>query len=86
MNLNTLAFIQNLNTPEIVMIGGVVLLFFGAKRMPELFRSLGKSVREFKQATAGIEEDIRSAMDVDVNTAGDAQRQRTSADAALKNR
>ena len=42
MNLNTLAFIQNLNTPEIVMIGGVILLFFGAKRMPELFRSFGK--------------------------------------------
>ena len=34
MNLHTFAFIQNLNTPEIVMIGGIVLLFFGAKRMP----------------------------------------------------
>ncbi|MBT4758048.1 MAG: twin-arginine translocase TatA/TatE family subunit [Opitutae bacterium] len=68
MNLNTLAFIQNLNTPEIVMIGGVILLFFGAKRMPELFRSFGKSVREFKKATSGIEDDIRSAMDVDVES------------------
>ena len=67
MNLNTLAFIQNLNTPEIVMIGAVVLLFFGAKRMPELFRSFGKSLREFKKATSGIEEDIRSAMDVDMD-------------------
>lgn len=68
MSLNTLAFIQNLNTPEIVIIGGVILLFFGAKRMPELFRSFGKSVREFKKATSGIEEDIRSAMDVDVES------------------
>jgi sec-independent protein translocase protein TatA len=68
MNLNTLAFIQNLNTPEIVMIGGVILLFFGAKRMPELFRSFGKSVREFKKVTSGIEDDIRSAMDVDVES------------------
>ena len=68
MILNTLAFIQNLNTPEIVMIGGVILLFFGAKRMPELFRSFGKSVREFKKATSGIEDDIRSAMDVDVES------------------
>ena len=67
MNLHTFAFIQNLNTPEIVMIGAVVLLFFGAKRMPELFRSFGKSVREFKKATSGIEEDIRSAMDVDID-------------------
>ncbi len=68
MDFNTFAFIQNLNTPEIVMIGAVVLLFFGAKRMPELFRSFGKSVREFKKATSGIEEDIRSAMDVDVES------------------
>ena len=68
MNLHTFAFIQNLNTPEIVMIGGVILLFFGAKRMPELFRSFGKSVREFKKATSGIEDDIRSAMDVDVES------------------
>jgi sec-independent protein translocase protein TatA len=68
MNLSTVAFIQNLNTPEIVMIGAVVLLFFGAKRMPELFRSFGKSVREFKKATAGIEDDIRTAMDVDVQS------------------
>jgi sec-independent protein translocase protein TatA len=85
MNMHTIAFIQNLNTPEIVMIGAVVLLFFGAKRMPELFRSLGKSVREFKQATAGIEEDIRSAMDVDVDTTAAAQRKRTAADSAPKN-
>lgn len=68
MNMTPIAFIQNLNTPEIVMIGGVVLLFFGAKRMPELFRSFGKSVREFKKATAGIEEDFRSAMDVDTES------------------
>jgi sec-independent protein translocase protein TatA len=63
------AFIQNLNTPEIVMIGAVVLLFFGAKRMPGLFQSLGKSVREFKKATSGIEADIRSAMDVEAEAA-----------------
>lgn len=68
MNISTVAFIQNLNTLEIVMIGAVVLLFFGAKRMPELFRSFGKSVREFKKATAGIEDDIRTAMDVDVQS------------------
>ena len=66
--MTPLAFIQNLNTPEIVMIGAVVLLFFGAKRMPDLFRSAGKSIREFKKATSGIEQDIRSAMDVDAES------------------
>lgn len=61
--MSTLAFLQNLSSWEIVLIFMVVLLFFGAKRLPELFRSLGKSVKEFKSATSGIEEDIRNAME-----------------------
>jgi sec-independent protein translocase protein TatA len=65
MNTQSLAFLQNLSSWEIVLIFLVVLLFFGAKRLPELFRSLGKSIKEFKNATSGIEEDIRSAMDAD---------------------
>lgn len=63
--MSTLAFLQNLSSWEIVLIFMVVLLFFGAKRLPELFRSLGKSVKEFKSATSGIEEDIRNAMESD---------------------
>ena len=63
--MNTLAFLQNLSSWEIVLIFLVVLLFFGAKRLPDLFRSLGKSVKEFKSATSGIEEDIRNAMDAE---------------------
>ncbi|HAV12113.1 MAG TPA: twin-arginine translocase TatA/TatE family subunit [Opitutae bacterium] len=63
--MHTLAFLQNLSSWEIVLIFLVVLLFFGAKRLPELFRSLGKSVKEFKSATSGIEEDIRSAMEAE---------------------
>ncbi|NBB77951.1 MAG: twin-arginine translocase TatA/TatE family subunit [Verrucomicrobia bacterium] len=61
--MDTLAFLQNINGPEILLIFLIVLLLFGAKRLPELFRSFGKSIREFKKATSDIEEDIRSAMD-----------------------
>jgi len=60
--MNTLAFLQNLSSWEIALIFMVVLLFFGAKRLPGLAKSLGKSLREFKSATSGIEDDIRSAM------------------------
>ena len=63
MNLTPLAFLQNLRAPEIILIFLVVLLLFGAKRLPELFRSFGKSIREFKKATSEIEDDIRTAMD-----------------------
>ena len=38
------------------------LLLFGAKRLPELAKGLGKSIREFKKATSEVEENIRDAM------------------------
>jgi sec-independent protein translocase protein TatA len=61
--MNSLAFLQNINGPEILLIFLIVLLLFGAKRLPELSRSFGKSIREFKKASSEIESDIRSAMD-----------------------
>jgi sec-independent protein translocase protein TatA len=47
---------------EIFLILLIVLLLFGAKRLPELSRSMGKSLREFKKATSDVEEDFRNAM------------------------
>jgi sec-independent protein translocase protein TatA len=36
----------------------VIVIFFGAKRIPELARGLGKGIREFKDASAGIRKEI----------------------------
>ena len=74
MNITLIAFIQNLNPTEIIVIACVVLLFFGAKRLPGLVRSLGTSVREFKQAASGVKDDIRTAMDVDVEPTETSQK------------
>jgi|GEM_PF-1277157 len=63
--MNTIAFLENINGPEIILIFLAVLLLFGAERLPGLFKSFGQAVREFKKATSGIEEDIRSAMDTE---------------------
>ncbi|MCH2156244.1 MAG: twin-arginine translocase TatA/TatE family subunit [Opitutales bacterium] len=57
------SFIQGLGGPELIIIFFVILLLFGAKRLPELFRSFGKSIGEFKKATRDIETDFRQAMD-----------------------
>jgi sec-independent protein translocase protein TatA len=65
MNTPLLGFLQNINAPEILLIFLIVLLLFGAKRLPELFKSFGKSIKEFKKATSDIEEDIRSTMDAE---------------------
>lgn len=40
---------------ELVVIFFVILLLFGAKRLPEIGRSLGKSLRDFKNAIQGLD-------------------------------
>lgn len=64
MTLPTLspAFIGNFGGGEIILIFLIVLLLFGAKKVPELFRSLGKGVKEFKNAKSEWEQDINDVM------------------------
>lgn len=42
---------------EIIVIAIVIMVLFGAKKMPEAARSLGRSMRIFKAETKGLEED-----------------------------
>ncbi|WP_348533158.1 twin-arginine translocase TatA/TatE family subunit [Hymenobacter sp. 5317J-9] len=51
-----LFLIGSFGTTEILLILFVIILLFGAKRIPELFRGMGQGVREFKDATAKPEE------------------------------
>jgi sec-independent protein translocase protein TatA len=46
-----------LGWPELLVIGLVVLVFFGAKRLPEIGRSFGKGLREFKNSVTGLSDD-----------------------------
>jgi len=43
----------------------VILVLFGAKKIPELMQGLGKGIKEFKKASSDIEKDITSADDKD---------------------
>ena len=43
---------------EILILLLVLLLIFGAKRLPEMGRSLGKGMREFKDSVTGVEEAV----------------------------
>ena len=58
MNILPLAFIGPLGTGEMIMIFIVVLLLFGAKKLPELARGVGKSMGEFKKAREEFEHEI----------------------------
>ena len=42
--------IKIMSVIEIILIGVVILLIFGGKKLPELMRGMGKSVKEFKDA------------------------------------
>lgn len=45
---------------EIILIFLVVLLIFGAKRIPEIARGIGKGIREFKDATSEISQELEN--------------------------
>jgi sec-independent protein translocase protein TatA len=61
MNTPILAGIFGLQGPEMILIVGLVLLLFGAKKIPELARGLGKSMNEFKRARNEFEGEINRA-------------------------
>ena len=70
MHHTPLAFIGSLGGQEIVVIFLIVLLLFGAKKLPELARGIGKSMGEFKKAREDFEKEItRSETDVRVKDA-----------------
>lgn len=48
----------NIGATEIIIILAIILIFFGAKKIPELAQGLGKGIREFKKATREIEDEV----------------------------
>lgn len=50
----------NLGPTEIILILAVILIFFGAKKIPELARGFGRGIREFKEASREIQSEIDS--------------------------
>ncbi|MGQ9798827.1 MAG: twin-arginine translocase TatA/TatE family subunit [Ignavibacterium sp.] len=51
----------NLGAGEIILIILVILLLFGAKKIPELAQGLGKGMKEFKKAVRDVEDEIKKA-------------------------
>lgn len=48
----------NIGTGEILLILLIVLIFFGAKKIPDLAQGLGKGVREFRKAMRDVQDEI----------------------------
>ena len=56
-----LLFLGGVGFQEILLIGFFVLIFFGAKKIPEFMKGLGKGVREFKDAMTDVKKEVEDA-------------------------
>lgn len=52
----------NLGFPEIMIILVVALLVFGPKKLPDLGKSLGNGIREFRKGTQGLKDELEGSM------------------------
>jgi sec-independent protein translocase protein TatA len=62
----------NVGGMELILVLSVILIFFVAKRIPELARGLGKGIREFKDASSGVRREIEDG----INTQADEPKDR----------
>lgn len=56
--MNTVASLFNLGGPDLIVILGIVLLLFGAKKLPELAKGMGQAVKEFNKAKDEFEREV----------------------------
>jgi len=56
--INDVVLLGMLGGNEVIIVLAVILLLFGGRKIPELMRGLGKGVKEFKNATNDIKEEI----------------------------
>jgi sec-independent protein translocase protein TatA len=57
----TLLFLSGVGFQEILLIGLFVLVFFGARKIPEFMKGLGRGVREFKDAVKDVKKEVEDA-------------------------
>jgi sec-independent protein translocase protein TatA len=60
--MSTLLLFLGMGGPEMAVIFFAIVLMFGGKKIPELMRGLGKGIREFNNARANIESEIKDGM------------------------
>lgn len=56
--MTTVLFIGGLGPPELLLIAGVLILLFGASKLPKLARSMGSATGEFKKGRQEVEEEL----------------------------
>jgi sec-independent protein translocase protein TatA len=54
-------FLGGVGVQELLLIGLFVLIFFGAKKIPDFMKGLGRGVREFKDAVKDVKKEVEDA-------------------------
>ncbi len=62
-NTNVMLGLFNLGGGEIILILALILIMFGARKLPELAKGLGQGIKEFKKATREVTDEVSNAMD-----------------------
>lgn len=60
-----LGFFQNIGMPELLIILVILVLLFGATKIPQIARSMGKSVNEFKKGMREGDEEVKDKKEED---------------------
>ncbi|SMB94239.1 twin-arginine translocase TatA/TatE family subunit [Deinococcus hopiensis] len=53
----------NLGAPELLLILVVALIVFGPRKLPELGKSIGQGLREFRRSTSAVSDELRRELD-----------------------
>jgi len=56
-----------IGTPEIIFIVLVIVILFGAKKLPEIGAAFGRAIKEFKRAGKALEDDVNESAEDDRN-------------------
>ena len=59
--MTLLAFLSNLGGPDLILILLIILVLFGAKKLPELARGMGQAMREFQKAKDEVSDELHGA-------------------------
>lgn len=70
--MNAILTFMGLGMQEMLLIGLVILIFFGARKIPEFMKGLGRGVREFKDGIKEVKKDSETAPKSTATTTTDA--------------
>lgn len=63
-----LAFLEGIGAMEMMLVAVIGLLLFGGKGLPDMARTMGRVIREFKKASASVEQEVKRVMDEEPET------------------